>query len=219
MKVCTDACLFGALLPPNPLKGELAALDIGSGTGLLALMYAQKDPYAIIDAIEIDPSASVQAKKNFEASPWKERLTIINADINQYNTDKKYGFIISNPPFFEDDLLSQDETKNTAKHNGSLSLVQLLEIVHKQLDMQGTFAVLLPYHRVAYFEHEATKHALHLSRKILVRQTPGHELFRGILFFNKEKAEPRLTEMSIKRTDGTYTAEFTALLKDYYLHL
>ena len=226
MKVCTDACLFGALLPPNPLpfdsaqdEGELAVLDIGAGTGLLSLMYAQKDQHAIIDAIEIDPSAALQAKKNFESSPWKGRLKIFNTDVNLLKSDKKYERIISNPPFFEDDLRSPDETKNAAKHNGSLSLIQLLEIVNKQLGMQGTFAVLLPYLRVAYFENEATKHALHLSRKILVRQTPRHELFRGILFFSKEKSEQKLTEMSIKRTDGTYTAEFTALLKDYYLHL
>ena len=225
MKVCTDACLFGALitnLPTGQAGYELPTtnfLDIGTGTGLLSLMYAQKDPYAIIDAVEIDPSASVQAKKNFDASPWKDRLNIINSDINLYNPGKKYDLIISNPPFFEDDLRSPDETKNAAKHEGALSLSQLLEIVNKQLSSSGTFAVLLPYHRVAYFENEAAKHALHLSRKISVRQTPGHELFRGILFFNKEKAEPKLTEMSIKRTDGSYTAEFTALLKDYYLHL
>ena len=215
MKVCTDACLFGALIP----AGMNNVLDIGTGTGLLSLMVAQKDPLAKIDAVEIDEAAAKQAGNNFASSPWKERLNIFNTDILKLKTGRKYDGIISNPPFFEDDLRSPDQTKNNAKHNDSLNLKGLLKIVKAQLTEDGTFAVLLPYHRVSYFTTEAVKFDLHLNRQILVRQTTGHDLFRGILFFSKIKSETENTEMSIKEHEGKYSAGFTAALKDYYLYL
>ncbi len=218
MKVCTDACLFGALIANCPLP-TANCLDVGTGTGLLSLMYAQKYPHTIIDAVEIHPAAALQAKQNFEASNWKERLNIINADIKHLAKEKKYDLIISNPPFFEDDLRSEDETKNAAKHDSSLTLQELLNIASERLNRNGTFAVLLPQHRVNYFENEALLCGLHAHRKILVRQTPEHDLFRGILFFINRKSDQLVTEMSIRRTDGSYTAEFIGLLKDYYLHL
>lgn len=218
MKVCTDACLFGALVA-NCQSQTANCLDIGAGTGLLSLMYAQRDPFAMIDAIEINPAAALQARQNFEASIWKSRLNIINADIKALSNDKQYDLIISNPPFFEDDLRSADETKNAAKHDASLTLQELLKVVSSRLLTNGNFAVLLPYHRVNYFENEALLHGLHVNRKISIRQTPGHDLFRAVLFFTKDSTTAVITEMSIKRTDGGYTADFIALLKDYYLHL
>jgi len=223
MKVCTDACLFGALVAnchPDGYREETGnCLDIGSGTGLLSLMYAQRNSIAIIDAVEINPAAALQAQQNFEASIWKNRLNIINADAKVFSNQKKYELIISNPPFFEDDLRSANESKNVAKHDASLTLQELLAIVSKRLTTNGSFAVLLPHQRVNYFENEALLHGLHAYRKILVRQTPGHELFRGVMFFSRDRADQVVTEMSIKRTDDTYTAEFVGLLKDYYLHL
>lgn len=218
MKVCTDACLFGALIANCELK-TANCLDIGTGTGLLSLMCAQKYPQATIDAVEIDPAATLQAKQNFEASNWKDRLNIINADIKDLGREKKYDLIISNPPFFENDLQSGDTAKNAAKHDISLTLLDLLEIVAHRLTIDGSFAVLLPHPRVVYFENEALLRGLYATRKILVRQTPEHDLFRGILFFAKHPAPQVITEMSIRRTDGGYTAEFIGLLKDYYLHL
>ena len=218
MKVCTDACLFGALVA-NYQPSTANWLDIGTGTGLLSLMVAQKDPLAKIDAVEIDEAAAQQAKDNFTSSQWAERLHVFNTDILSFKTGKKYGGIISNPPFFEDDLRSPDQTKNNAKHNDSLILSELLKIAEEQLTEDGTFAVLLPYHRVNYFTAEAAKFNLHLNRQILVRQTTGHDHFRGILFFSRIKSEPENTEIIIKDQEGKYTAEFTTALKDYYLYL
>lgn len=114
MKVCTDACLFGAyaanqLIFINPAE----CLDIGTGTGLLSLMLAQKIP-ANIDAVEIEYASYSQAKGNFEHSPWREQLNVFHTDINQFQSEKKYNCIISNPPFFEKDLKSEDEKKNAA---------------------------------------------------------------------------------------------------------
>ena len=218
MKVCTDACLFGALVADctPPIAN---CLDIGTGTGLLSLMIAQKDPLAKIDAVEIDEAAAGQARQNFASSPWAERLTVFNCDILNFETGKKYDCIISNPPFFEDDLKSPNQTKNQAKHDTSLSLTDLLKVVGTQLTEEGSFAVLLPYHRVNYFIEEAERSGLHLNRKILVKQTTRHDLFRGILFFGKIKKPLQNTQIIIKDHEGKYTAAFTAALKDYYLYL
>ena len=218
MKVCTDACLFGAVAANCKLP-TANLLEIGAGTGLLSLMYAQKEPFAGIDAVEIDKNAAIQAKENFNDSPWKDRLHIINEDILQYKADKKYDCIISNPPFFENDLRSDDESKNKAKHDSSLSLQQLLKVVNIHLSQDGWFAVLLPYHRVGYFEELGTASGLYLTQRILVRQSPKHDLFRGILFFSGEKTELKTSEMSIRETDGNYSTAFVELLKDYYLNL
>ena len=189
MKVCTDACLFGALAATENLQ-IANCLDIGTGTGLLSLMVAQKNNAVKIDAIEIDKTAAEQATENIAASPWAGNILVFNEDILTFNSVKKYDCIISNPPFFEDDLQSPDEAKNNAKHNSSLSLIQLLQAVNKQLATDGFFAVLLPYHRVNCFIEEAQKIGLHLIKQILIKHTLKHQFFRGILFFNsKENSE------------------------------
>lgn len=219
MKVCTDACLFGAWaadsLQNNPVEN---ILDIGTGTGLLSLLLAQKTA-AIIDAVEIDADAFAQAKENFLLSHWKERLHIINTDITSFNADKKYDCIISNPPFFEDDLKSPQQNKNAAKHDTTLTLPILLQQVKLLLKEEGCFAVLLPYHRVDYFINEALQHNLFCNEKVLVKQTPKHSYFRGMLLFSTNKTATAIKEISIKDNTGNYTPQFIALLKDYYLYL
>lgn len=219
MKVCTDACLFGAILPPASLKGKINVLDIGTGTGSLSLMYAQKNTHAIIDAVEIDEAAAGQARDNFSASPWAERLQVINADVSYLPAEKKYDHIFSNPPFFENDLHSPDAGRSSAKHDSTLSLQQLLETVNRLLNPEGSFAVLIPFKRLDYFIEEALKHNLHLSQQILVRQTPAHDFFRAILFFEKTKIQVTDSEIIIKDGYGKYTTAFAEALKDYYLHL
>ena len=221
MKVCTDACLFGAYTADQIAEGKLSAtniLDIGTGTGLLSLMLAQQTA-AVIDAVEIDKASYYQARENFEESTWKERLAIFNSDILQFSSTKKYGLIISNPPFFEKDLKSDDPKKNAAKHDSTLTLQQLLDVVVKYLEEDGVFAVLLPYHRINYCVEEAEKTGLHLSKKVLIKQTPLHAWFRGILFFSKHQTAAVKEEISIRDKMGDYTNKFMDLLRDYYLYL
>lgn len=215
MKVCTDACLFGGLIPDNLNH----ILDIGTGTGLLPLMLAQKNPHAIIDTVEIDADAAQQAKENIAASPWAHRLHVYNNDVLAFDPGKQYDCIISNPPFFEDDLKSPDTAKNNAKHNTTLGLNQLLIKAEKHLTNEGLFAVLLPYKRVDYFIEEAAKIGFYLSRRISVKQTLKHKFFRGILFFTRNETSAQHTELLIRDSEGNYTEEFSAVLKDYYLFL
>ncbi len=217
MKVCTDACLFGATIA-NCALPIVHCLDIGTGTGLLSLMLAQETD-AQIDAVEIDAAAFQQAKENFNASPWASRLNVFNTDIINYTPDKKYDCIISNPPFFEDSLKPANEGKNMAKHDTALTLIQLLTAIGAHLAASGFFAVLLPFHRVDLFEKESLAQGYHLIRKVLVKHTVTHPYFRGILIFSKNNAVPEITELVIKDVNGVYTAAFAQLLGGYYLNV
>ena len=221
MKVCTDACLFGAILAENIYREQNKVsnlLDIGTGTGLLSLQVVQKNRLSI-DAVEIDRDSYEQAQQNFSNSPWSEKLRIYNTDILDFVADKKYDCIISNPPFYEGDLKSDNSKKNAAKHDCTLKLEQLLKVIEQQLSPTGYFAVLLPYQRVDYFITLAAGFNYKVQEKWMIRPTDAHPFFRGILFFSLAKTEIVIKEISIKDSTGNYTAEFVDLLKDYYLQL
>jgi tRNA1Val (adenine37-N6)-methyltransferase len=220
MKVCTDACLFGAWL------GELVQdkitkvnniLDIGTGTGLLSLMLAQKTE-ADIDAVEIDYAAAEQAADNIEASPWKNRVQVIQGDIRNIHLGRKYDCIVSNPPFFENNLKSPDQQRNLALHSDMLRLDELLGIAHANLSDNGSIALLLPYERGDECVDTARTNGLYLSERVNVRQSNKHGYFRSMLLFTTQKNEPVISEIMI-RLDNNYSPEFIHLLKDYYFHL
>lgn len=228
MKVCTDACLFGAVAAGyfNDNIQPLHVLDIGTGTGLLSLMFAQKNDNAIINAVEIDESAAVQANENFTSSPWKERLHVHHTSIQQFTNElinqsinQLYNFILTNPPFFEGDLKSPDDSRNKALHGSELSLNELLVSIQKLLAPSGVFAVLLPYHRAEYFIELAITAGYHLAKNISVKQTPHHPYFRSILFFGNTPSTIVEETITIKDDGNNYTPAFTTLLKDYYLYL
>lgn len=224
MKVTTDACLFGALVASsifsvNKAHNNLQCLDIGTGTGLLSLMAAQKNTGIKIDAIEIDEPAAEQAMENIAASQWADNIKVFNADILSFAPAKKYDFIFSNPPFFKNNLKSEIKEKNNAKHDTSLDLLQVLQVADNYLAEDGHFAVLLPYQSVDEFIEEAGKTGLQLARQVLVKQTLKHKFFRGILFFSRTQRQPELSEIIIKDPEHNYTPEFATALKDYYLFL
>ncbi|MEO6718834.1 MAG: methyltransferase, partial [Ferruginibacter sp.] len=196
MKVCTDACVFGAHVAAHIEKGMLPinlVLDIGTGTGLLSLLLAQKNS-AVIDAIEIDKDAATQSKENFSDSPWSHRLHVYNKDAKQFHPGKKYDCIITNPPFFEDDLHSPDERKNTAKHDLTLNFDQLLKVIDDHLSAEGFFAVLLPAQRAEDFIQVAEKQPFYLKEKVLFQHTVNHAWFRTILYFTRKKTEDIIEE-------------------------
>ena len=224
MKVTTDSCLFGAWVAATinqQLPSVNRLLDIGTGTGLLSLMLAQKYN-AQIDAVEIDKLTAIQAQQNFVASPWNVRLKVYNTAIQQLNPShhQNYNFIIANPPFFDGDLLSPANEKNIAKHSTELSLHELLDVIDTNLDVSGSFGILLPYHRASYFEELASKKSFYLTEKLSVRQTPKHDFFRNIMHFSRIKENPPdAFELSIHNEQGNFSNEFAELMKDYYLYL
>jgi tRNA1Val (adenine37-N6)-methyltransferase len=218
MKVCTDACTLGAWFAAKiPLLTTL--LDIGSGTGLLMLMLAQKNE-AEIHGIEMDLGAFRQLKENTSQSQWKERLRVFPGDARMFSFPVKYDFIICNPPFFEQELLSPSYPKNLAKHSLEFSFRDLLRIASLNLGIHGTLGILLPYTRTAYFEDLAKGFGFWALERLFIRQGPGHEYFRSILQLGKGK--PRFipaSELIIQNEAGDYTDEFRELMKDYYLNL
>jgi tRNA1Val (adenine37-N6)-methyltransferase len=218
MKVTTDGCLFGAWLAQEiqNTSPNSRLLDIGTGTGLLSVMVAQQN-LATIDAVEIDNTAANQAAANFKALPWHNRLQVHHTAIQQYNA-KLYDYIFTNPPFFDNDLKSDDAKRNLALHSSALSLDVLLANITRLLLPNGEFAILLPYHRVTFFEDLARANGYHLHKKTLVQQTPKHPFFRGMLVFGFAKKET-ITDSIVIKEDNNYTEAFKALLKDYYLQM
>lgn len=219
MKVCTDSCLFGAWVADKIGKKIInpkTILDIGAGTGLLSLMLSQKSN-AIVNAIEIDKNSFEEAKANCASSPWHQRMQVFHQDIKEWKANRKYDFIISNPPFYENDLKSNRLNKNVAKHHDKLTLKELIQCIKNNIAGIGNFTTLLPYHRIAYFKTVATENGFYLQEKLIVKQTPGHSFFRGILLFGTQETTEIQSELIIKNEEGNYTDEFKELLKDYYL--
>ncbi|MDQ6762762.1 MAG: methyltransferase [Bacteroidota bacterium] len=219
MKVCTDSCVFGAWAAEKAAsRSPKKILDIGTGTGLLSLMVAQKKSVTI-DAIDIDENAAAQANENFEASPWNKKLKAFCENILTWKNDSKYDCIISNPPFFESDLLPEQEGKKNSKHANSLTLYDLVGVVDALLEDDGFLCVLLPYSRTEYFREEARKHSLFVNEKLDIKQSKKHSYFRTALLLTREQNPVRQNELAIKNDMNEYTPGFVTLLKDYYLYL
>ena len=226
MKVTTDACLFGAWVAEEVKSqesrvGSQQSLDIGTGTGLLSLMLAQKNQDALITGVEIDEGAEKQAKENINTSPWKDRINVLQGDVKDHNFPEKFDLIISNPPFYENELRSDTDKKNIAHHSESLTLKELLNIIKNNLNPDGNFFLLLPYKRNDEIKKLFRDHELHISKMILVRQSVKHDYFRIFIkgSLSAEKKETEFDELSIWDDKQQYTNEFVLLLKDYYLHI
>lgn len=221
MKVTTDACLFGAWVA-NEMQDEkkiVQMMDIGTGTGLLSLMVAQKNN-ARIDAIEIDTEAASQAKENVMASPWKENIHIINSNILDMDSLSQYDIIISNPPFYENELSSPAKDKNKAHHSSELKLMQVMEVIKAQLKEEGKFYLLLPYKRNEEIDQVLKDFHFHVLKKILVAPSTKHQPFRILIKGSKSSNhKTEITNLTIRSEQEQYSNEFKSLLKDYYLYL
>lgn len=223
MKVCTDSCLFGALLPCVD-QHHARILDIGTGTGLLSLMYAQREPTAQIDALEIDEAAFEQAKENFAASAWLGRLTAIHGDfrtfyINREDRSRKYDLIFSNPPFFEGDLKSADNQRNQALHSTDLGFEELVRNTEALLQPEGIFAVLIPFSRRAEMIRIAKEYTLFPYQQYIVAHTQLHDYFRAIQLFSRKELEKHVEEIVIRDLKQQYSLKFRELLSPFYLYL
>ena len=222
MKVTTDACLFGAVVAStlDALK-SISILDIGTGTGLLSLMVMQATPNSTVDAIEIDKEAFLQAKDNTSKSPWKERVNIINKDILIYEEAGKYDLVISNPPFYENDLRSADHRRNLALHNADLPLKELFIRIRDLVKPNGKAWLLLPFKRNGELRSFLENSQLSMERLIMVKPSTRHEHFRLILCLThyKDMTETAVEELCIMNEKNQYTEEFSQLLRPYYLKL
>jgi len=213
--------LLGAWAPVN--HNPYAILDIGTGTGLVALMLAQRTHAEHIDALEIDANAHEQATENFEASPWNDRLFCFHASLDAFMEDledEEYDLIVSNPPFYSDNVSSGDAARDNARQNQSLPFEDLCEAASVLLSDDGIFAVIIPYKEEENFVTLAYQNGMFPIRITRVKGTPETEIKRSLLAFaRQESASIPLEELVIENARHDYTPEFTALVKDFYLKL
>lgn len=219
MMVGTDGVLLGAWADAD---GAAKVLDIGTGTGLIALMLAQRLPGAEIHAVEISKEATQLAQENIAATPWKDRMKVFNMPVQDFAkfTDHQYDLIISNPPFFSGGTFSKKEDKNIARHTVRLPNGDLLNAVRRLLSKSGRFVVILPYLEGLRFEEMARQYHFYLTKKTEVLPNEGKPVERLLMEFAYEEA-PTIQETLVIETDKrhVYTAEYVDLTKDFYLKM
>ena len=213
MKVGTDGVLLGAWAACD---GAKRILDIGTGTGVISLMLAQRNTEAKIYAVEIDETATRRARSNFDMSPWAERLDVECCAVQAFNPNEKFDLIISNPPYFVDSLLPPDAKRSTARHTHDLSFEELDKAVCSLLEEDGRFALILP---LTEFEKYLAITQLHLTRRCDVYPVVGGVVKRVMGEFEKSiKTELKHEDVAIENGGrGLYTDEYRELTKDFYL--
>ncbi len=218
MKVGTDGVLLGAWANIERCQ---RTLDVGTGTGLIALMLAQRST-AILDAIDIDPDACLQARENIAKSPFTNRIQVYQTSLSEYkpNENIKYDLIVSNPPYFIDSLKCPDTKRNLARHTDTLSLPDLLRDSRKLLAPEGNIALVLPFEQREYLIGLAREESLSPSRETHVSPIPDATPQRLLIELSaKPVAEPKLSHLTLEIKRHRYTDEFTALAKDFYLKM
>jgi len=222
LKVTTDACLFGAWvsdLARHNKSEPNSILDIGTGTGLLSLMLAQKTHKSVIHAIEIVGEVANKAQSNFEGSDWFDRLKVHHTDIADFEPHHGFDWIVANPPFFESSLKGTNQVKNTAIHTGRLDQQEVADNIERLLNPHGSAFVLYPEREMEQFSREMSQRGFYPKRNIEVYNRPDTPIFRVMTQFVKanKPLKPAETHLIIKRTDNRYTDEFWKLVSDYYL--
>ena len=217
MKVGTDGVLLGAWVNVN---GAARILDVGTGTGLIAIMLAQRTN-AFIDAVEIDEKACIQAKENVDACRWKERIAIHHQPFQHFTITAANGFdlIVSNPPFFRNSLKPQAQSRMLARHDDTLNFESLLFHSAQLLSAAGRLAVIIPAKDMNHFTEMAYFQDLHLQLHTLVRPHAGKDYSRCLAEFSRNRRQPDApNELIIKQENAeNYTAEYMALTRDFYL--
>jgi tRNA1Val (adenine37-N6)-methyltransferase len=220
MKVNTDGVLLGAWASSNQSDFSLTAgqiLDIGTGTGVIALMMAQQFHNAKVDAIDIDEGAYLQAKENFEQSMWNERLKAFHSPLQTYQPDKQCEIIVSNPPYFIDDLKTTSEKKNLAKHSTGLSYEELANGVETLLEPKGKVFIALPFFNLELVKQIFIKRDLFVERFTAVRAVAGKNPYLALIQLQRQQTEPAKDEIVIQNNAGNFTEQYRALTKDFYL--
>jgi tRNA1Val (adenine37-N6)-methyltransferase len=216
LKVTTDACLFGAWVAREEQHRTInRALDIGTGTGLLALMLAQRNPCEI-EAIELNGAASDEAKLNFENSPWADRLKIHPGALQGFQTVGCFDVILCNPPFFHGDLKGKSHAKNQAMHSDGLTSEELALHTHRLLAPDGRMYVLYPPKEMELFAGHLAGYGLHAFVRVTVHDREGGRALREMAGFGRRGGQVIEEQIFIKNAEG-YSMAFQGLVADYYL--
>ncbi|MHB1278083.1 MAG: tRNA1(Val) (adenine(37)-N6)-methyltransferase [Bacteroidia bacterium] len=222
-RMSTDSMVLGAVAE---LGGAMNILDIGTGTGVLALMMAQKHPEALVDAVEIDPDSAAEATENFENSPWNYRLNCYAEPFQEFIRDETlhYDLIVTNPPYF-DEILTQkggnkewpDEKRLIARTHSSLNFDGLIDGVDRVLVSYGRFFVILPIQAESVFIQKVFKKNLFLFYRLRLRHDAHSEVHRVILGFQKTSQELSENELVLRDAEGNWTESYTTLTAEFHL--
>lgn len=218
MKVTTDACILGAWAAVP--QGAKRILDIGTGTGLLALMIAQRFQQVRIDGVEINAEAAIQAKENVSASHWSDRINIIQTDVAVFAQDWTYDYLIVNPPFFRKSLLGPDQARNAARHTQLLDDKMLLNVADKLLSPTGSIAILLPPVEFSLLEKLFLESGWYCSDLLKVYRWVDSPPVRVVALFSRiPVAATQKETLVIHKDANSYTPQFEDLMRPYYLNL
>ncbi len=220
MKIGTDGVLLGAWAPVN--HNPFSILDIGTGTGIIAMMLAQRTAAEQIDALEIDEDAYEQAVDNFENSPWSGRLFCFHAELDEFieEPEDEYDLIVSNPPFYSEDFKPENEQRDLARFQDAMPFEDLVEASDLLLSENGVFAVIIPYKEEAKLIALAEDFDLFPIKITRVKGTTTTEIKRSLLAFSRhEIVDIPTDELVIETERHVYTPEYISLTKDFYLKM
>ena len=219
MKIGTDAVLLGAWTSIE--KSPYSVLDIGSGTGVLSLMLAQRSNAEVIDALEIDDNAYEQCVDNFEHSQWGDRLFCYHASLNEFveEIEDQYDLIICNPPFYSEDYKTENQQRDLARFNDAMPFEHLLQSVSKLLIEDGLFSVIIPFKEEERFVSLASKLNLFPKRLLHVKGNPTSEIKRSLIEFTINKSDIKKEVLIIETERHRYTEDYINLTKDFYLKM
>lgn len=220
MKIGTDGVLLGAWTPIP--ENTFSVLDIGAGTGIIALMIAQRSFAEQIDALEIDEEAYEQAVDNFENSPWSDRLFCFHAGLDEFveEPEDEYDLIVSNPPFYTEDYKTESEQRDLARFADAMPFEELIEAAALLLSENGIFSVIIPYKEEEKFIALAKEFDLFPIKITRVKGTPTTEIKRSLLAFSRNESENfPVDELIIETSRHIYTEEYIALTRDFYLKM
>lgn len=214
MKVNTDGVLLGAWADVSHAK---RILDIGTGTGVIALMMAQRNAAATIDAIDIDENAYEQAKENFSQSLWAERLQAHHCALDRYTLSPKYDLIISNPPYFVNDTPAPDARKNTARHSVELGYEELMHECDRLILDSGLVMLVLPIFNVPLIGHLGQDYSFYITQMTEVTAVTGKTPYLALIKLEREKRQLQKDSLDIQNAAGEFTEAYKTLTKDFYL--
>jgi tRNA1Val (adenine37-N6)-methyltransferase len=220
MKIGTDGVLLGAWAPLS--HQPFSILDIGTGTGIIALMLAQRSNAEQIDALEIEENAYEQATDNFEASPWNERLFCFHAGLDEFmeEPEDEYDLIVSNPPFYTEDYKTNDDQRDLARFQDALPFEDIIEAADLLLSENGILAVIIPFKEEARFLALANEFELYPTQITRVKGTPKTDIKRSLLALSRNTIEtPLINELIIEIGRHEYTPEYIALTQEFYLKM
>lgn len=216
-KVGTDGVLLGAWIPLDHNPQHI--LDIGSGTGVIALMLAQRTINAQVTAIEIDRSAYEECLDNFFMSPWSQRLHCIHGDIIKQELNDSFDLIVSNPPFYRDNTFAPNQQRHIARNTASLDFNQLVEKSAKLLNPNGIFSVIVPYKEESSICTVAEKYHLYPFKLTWIKGHPNAVIKRSLIAFSRANISFEPTELVIEEKRHQYTTEYQNLTRDFYLKM